>query len=98
MKCSIADMRNKEVINLQDGTRLGFVGDVEIDTENAKLTTIIIYGRSRLFGLLGRTDDIMIPWENIDVIGDETILRIAPKKKTELMEPVFWRIINGRKV
>ena len=68
MKCSIADMRNKEVINLQDGTRLGFVG------ENAKLTTIIIYGRSRLFGLLGRTDDIMIPWENIDVIGDETIL------------------------
>ena len=34
MKCSIADMRNKEVINLQDGTRLGFVGDVEIDTEN----------------------------------------------------------------
>ena len=53
MKCSIADMRNKEVINLQDGTRLGFVGDVEIDTENAKLTTIIIYGRSRLFGLLG---------------------------------------------
>ena len=74
MKCSIADMRNKEVINLQDGTRLGFVGDVEIDTENAKLTTIIIYGRSRLFGLLGRTDDIMIPWENIDVIGDETIL------------------------
>ncbi len=53
---------------------MGFVGDVEIDTENAKLTTIIIYGRSRLFGLLGRTDDIMIPWENIDVIGDETIL------------------------
>ena len=47
---------------------------MEIDTENAKLTTIIIYGRSRLFGLLGRTDDIMIPWENIDVIGDETIL------------------------
>ncbi|MFR5068812.1 MAG: hypothetical protein ACLTE2_02505 [Eubacteriales bacterium] len=27
-----------------------------------------------MFGLLGRTDDIMIPWENIDVIGDETIL------------------------
>ena len=25
-------------------------------------------------------------------------IRIAPKKKTELMEPVFWRIINGRKV
>lgn len=74
MKCSIADMRNKEVINQQDGTRLGFVGDVEIDTESATLTTIIVYGRSRLFGLLGRTDDIMIPWENINVIGDETIL------------------------
>ena len=74
MRCSIADMRNKEVINLQDGTRLGFAGDVEIDTENARLTAIIIYDRARFFGLLGRTDDIVIPWENIDVIGDETIL------------------------
>ena len=63
-------------------------------TENAKLTAIIIYGRSRLFGLLGRTDDIMIPWENIDVIGDETILvnhtiYAATKKKAKFMEPIF---------
>ena len=48
MKCSIADMRNKEVIKLQDGTRLGFVGDVEIDTENAKLTTIITVSYTHL--------------------------------------------------
>ncbi len=95
MKCSIADMRNKEVINLQDGTRLGFVGDVEIDTENAKLTTIIIYGRSRLFVLLGITDDIMIPWENIDVIGDETILvnhtiyAATPRRKQSLWSQFF---------
>ncbi len=74
MKCSIAEMRNKEVINLQDGTRLGFVSDVEIDTENARLTTVIIYGKARLFGLLGRTQDMLIPWENISIIGDETIL------------------------
>ncbi len=74
MKCSITEMRNKEVINLQDGTRMGFVSDVELDTDSARLISVIIYGRARLFGLLGRTQDIMIPWENIDVIGDETIL------------------------
>lgn len=95
MKCSIADMRNKEVINLQDGTRLGFVGDVEIDTETAKLMTIIIYGRSRFFGLLGRTDDMTVPWENVDVIGDETILvnhmvyASAPRRRQSLWSQFF---------
>ncbi len=95
MKCSIADMKNKEVINLQDGTRLGFVGDVEFDTETAKLVAIIIYGRSRLFGLLGRTDDITVLWESIDVIGEETILvnhmvyAAPPRRRQSLWNQFF---------
>ena len=30
MDCRIRDMRNKEVINICDGCRLGFVADMEI--------------------------------------------------------------------
>ena len=50
------------------------IGDVELDTQNAVLTAIVIRGRYRLFGLLGREEDTVIPWEDIEVIGEDTIL------------------------
>ncbi len=81
MNCRIVDMRNKDVINVKDGTRLGYVSDVEVDTANAKLVAIIIYGRLKLFGLLGREDDCIIDWCDIEVIGEDTILvNCTPKR------------------
>lgn len=74
MNCRIADMRHKEVINVKDGTRIGLVCDVEIDTVTARVLSLVIYGRLRFFGLFGREDDITIKWQDIEVIGDETIL------------------------
>lgn len=74
MTCRIIDMRHKEVINVKDGIRLGCVCDVEIDTTDARVVAIVIYGRLRCFGLLGREDDIIVKWQDIQVIGDDTIL------------------------
>lgn len=74
MHCRIGDMRHKEVINIKDGARLGNVCDLEVDTENARVSALIIYGRLRFFGLLGRDDDVVIRWQDIHVIGDDTIL------------------------
>ena len=54
MLCRINDFKYKDVVNAGDGVRLGYVGDVELDTESAALTAIVIRGRYRLFGLLGR--------------------------------------------
>lgn len=87
MHCRVTDMHNKEVINLRDGTRLGCVDDVEIDTCTAQLVAIVVHGRPKCFGLFGREDDIVIGWRNISVIGEDTILvnfdcpRPCPKKK-----------------
>ncbi len=74
MNCRIIEMRNREVINVNDGRRLGTVCDVEIDTRTGKLASIIIYGKPKLFGLLGREEDMVIPFEEIQVFGEETIL------------------------
>lgn len=74
MVCRITDMHNKEVINLSDGCRLGCVDDVEVNTETACLTSIVIFGRPKCFGLLGREEDIVICWNEIEVIGDDTVL------------------------
>ena len=74
MKQCIEDMREKEVISILDGSRLGMVSDIEIDTVTASLTALIVYGRSKLFGFLGREEDVVIPWENVKLIGDDTVL------------------------
>lgn len=74
MTSRIAELRQKEVISIRDGSRLGYVCDVELDTVNAHLTAIVVYGRPRLFGLLGREEDTVIPWGDIEMIGGDIVL------------------------
>ena len=88
MCCRVTDLRNKEVINLKDGCRLGFVCDVIVDTCCGKVLAIIVPGRCGFFGFFGRDDDIEIAWENIERIGEDLILVcfephhiIKPKKR-----------------
>ena len=54
MNCRFADFRCKEVINICDGCRLGYVGDVECRLPDGQLTALIIPGPYRFFGLFGR--------------------------------------------
>ena len=74
MTCRLDALRDKEVINVKDGGRVGFVGDAEVDVKEARLSALVVYGRLRLFGLLGREPDVVIPWKDIVLIGEDTVL------------------------
>ncbi|MDY4191099.1 MAG: YlmC/YmxH family sporulation protein [Oscillospiraceae bacterium] len=74
MVTRISDLKYKDVVSLKDGTCLGCVSDAEFDCESARLLSIIIYGRYRFFGLLGREEDIVIRWDQIQMIGEDVIL------------------------
>lgn len=74
MFCRIDELKNKQVVCVKNGCVLGLVSDVELDTENGTLTSIVIFGRMRFMGLLGHEEDVVIPWKDIKVIGTETIL------------------------
>ncbi len=95
MACRIADMRHKEVINVKDGVKIGYVDDVEFDTVSAELTALVVYGKSRFFGLFGREEDIVITWQDIEVIGEDTVLvsfdaiRSRPSKKVGFFSKLF---------
>jgi len=69
-----SDFRQKEVINITDGRRLGFVCDVEINLESGRLDAIVIPGEGRLFGLFGKDNYYVIPWSKIKKIGEDIIL------------------------
>lgn len=74
MDTRIADLRCKEVISVVDGTRFGYVGDMEIDLESGKVVALVVPGRLRFFGLLGREEDCYIPWDAVRRFGDDIIL------------------------
>ena len=74
MHCRMVDMRNKQVVNIKTGACIGCVCDVEVDTKTAQLVAIIIYGKLKWFGIFGREDDIIIRWEDIIVIGEDSVL------------------------
>ncbi len=74
MVLSVNDLKSKEVINVSDGARLGFVSDVEIDLETGRVISLLVPGSYRLMGFLGRDEDTVIRWENIKKIGDDIII------------------------
>lgn len=74
MVTRVNDLRNKEVINVKDGTKLGYVDDVDVNTCTAEVLSLVVYGRAKCFGLLGREEDIVIRWSEIEVIGEDTVL------------------------
>ena len=75
----------KEVICLCDGRRLGFISDANIDPCNGRITAIIVPGPCRFFGIWGRQDDFVIPWECIKRIGPDIVL--VDIKPTECRAP-----------
>ena len=93
MRCRLADLRCKEVINIHDGFRLGFVGDAIINTATGQLLAIVVPGPFKFFGLLGREDDYIIPWESIRKMGDDIILVDAEGKyfREKRKRPPSWK-------
>ena len=78
MECRVSELRYKEIINVSDGSRYGWVGDVEVDLESGQVRALVVPGRLRLFGLLGREEDRVFPWEAVRRFGADTILVDTP--------------------
>ena len=72
--CRFYDLRDKEVININDGSRLGFAYDAEISLTNGTLKSIIVPGPYKFFGIFGRGEDVVVLWDKIKKIGDDIIL------------------------
>lgn len=69
------DFKHKEVVNITDGKRLGFVQDVCADLESGIITSIIVPGgNNKILNMFSNSNDIVIPWQNIKCIGEDLIL------------------------
>ncbi len=69
-----SDLATRDVVNTVDGRRLGNIVDVELDLANGKIIAVIVPGQPKMLGVFGRSDDYVVPWENIKKIGEDVIL------------------------
>ena len=71
---TIRELCEKEVVQLEQGVCLGRADDLELDPATAQLQSLILLGRPRLLGLLGRDESLTIPWQEIETIGTDAVL------------------------
>ncbi|MBE6048263.1 MAG: YlmC/YmxH family sporulation protein [Clostridium sp.] len=69
---SINGMKTMEIIDINTGSKIGFIKDIKLDDEAQKVVSIIIPGETK--GWFGKTEDIEIRWDKIIKIGIDVIL------------------------
>ncbi len=71
--CSFSELKNKEVVNICDGRRLGYVCDAELDVECGRVVSLIMPSEGRLL-TFSKCPPVRVLWCDIERIGDDVIL------------------------
>ena len=77
------DLKQKEVINIKDCARLGYVGDLEFDENTGCITALVVPGPGCICGFLGREKEYVIPFCDVCQIGSDIILVSFKEKEKE---------------
>jgi YlmC/YmxH family sporulation protein len=71
VEISYNELRQKEVVNVLCGKRMGKLTDLIFSTSSKKILGIVVPSEHKLFR---QKEDFFIPWENVSKIGDDVIL------------------------
>ncbi|MBU5426782.1 YlmC/YmxH family sporulation protein [Tissierella pigra] len=70
----LSEIREKEIININNGERIGYADDFELNLEEGCIDGIVIGGMGKVLGLFGKNTETIIPWSDIVRIGTDIIL------------------------
>ena len=71
---NFSDLRNKEVINIRDGKRLGYICDININERTGQITSVVIPKGRGFLWFFWKNEDYIVPWTEIKTIGDDIII------------------------
>lgn len=71
MDIAFTDLKEKEIINVTDGKKLGHIIDFLFDIESGQMKGVVVPGERKIFR---KSEDIFIPLEKIKKIGGDVIL------------------------
>ncbi|MEC3882423.1 YlmC/YmxH family sporulation protein [Halobacillus sp. HZG1] len=70
----ITELQMKDVIAMETGERLGYISDLDIDTQRGRLKGLVLTMKGKAMGLFGKEEEMTIPWDQIINIGADVIL------------------------
>lgn len=68
------NLKNLDVVNVNDGNKVGKISDIEIDCNNGIVASLTILTVSKVKSFFRGESTIVVPWEKIVKIGDEVII------------------------
>lgn len=76
MTVMLSELDGKEIINLNDGQRLGIIADSDIiiDERSGEILTLLVPQRKFQLRMFGEGSSIEIPWDAIKKIGNDMII------------------------
>ncbi|WP_373895944.1 YlmC/YmxH family sporulation protein [Virgibacillus natechei] len=84
----LSELQTKEVIVVDDGSRLGHIADLEIDKDRGKILAIVIIMKEKKSGMFGKPDELIIHWDQIVRVGSDVIL-VKEVQQPELYGETF---------
>ena len=71
MEVCFLDLKEKEIVNVYDGKKLGRIIDILFDTASGQVKGIVVPGDKKIFR---KNEDIFVPLDRLKKIGDDVIL------------------------
>ena len=87
MQTRLSELRQKEVINVRDGCRLGYICDLILDLPDGCVRALVVPGPCKWLGLAGRDGEYVIDWKSICKVGDDAILVEVDREKIRAPRP-----------
>ena len=84
--CYYSSLKNKEVINVRDGSAVGCVCDLEVNPCTGQVMRLVVPGNG-IAGFFTLKKRIYIPWDCVERIGDDVILVRMPELPDIKKEP-----------
>lgn len=69
-----SELKMKDVINVNNGQRLGVIKDIELDLTRGEIKSIIVPGEKKFFSVFSGKNDLVIEWDRVEKIGQDVIL------------------------
>ncbi len=67
-------LKEKEVVSIADGKRIGRIVDAEVDFAERRITAIILPHTGGRIAFFEKAEEWRIPWEMIERVGEDVIL------------------------
>ncbi len=69
----LSDLQNKDIVNIDDGKKIGNIIDVVIDKEG-NMQSLIVQKSKFITNIFSNKDEIEVRWKQIEKIGEDVIL------------------------